>query len=106
MQSVLEGIGALAEIQRDAGQESVANGISELTKPFEVVPRHPCSRLDFEGHHTSVVPLDNKVDFVSVVRPPVPDPGDAVEPRGLFDDLEDRERLEEMAELTQGDRVQ
>ena len=55
----------LAGVQRDAGDEGVAECVAEFGHPADVISGHASGGLDLERDH------DDQVDFVSVVGAPV-----------------------------------
>ena len=79
--------------------------LRELAKRRDSLSVGPGGGLHLEGDDATVVSLDDEVDLVTVVGPPVAEAGDPVEPRRLLDELPDHERLEEVPELGERRRV-
>jgi hypothetical protein len=65
------GVGPLAGVQRDAGNEGVTECVAELAKPAEVTSGYASGGLDLERDHGAVVTFDDQVDLVSVIGAPV-----------------------------------
>src|ERR1700734_2373879 len=70
---VAEGACALAEVEDDAGGESVAEAVAEPAQVLGGVGAGRRGRLDFDADHRAARSLEDEVDFPIVVLAELPD---------------------------------
>lgn len=80
MQPVVVGVGALPEVEHDAGADEIACGRAELAQCAEVVAGHARGGLDLDADQAAVLALQDGVDFVAVAGAPVAGDSDVVQP--------------------------
>src|SRR5688572_10577682 len=99
MEAILERVRALPRVQGDSREEPLPHRRTQLAQANESVARDAVASFDLEGDDGAVVALENQVDLVTVVGPPMAVRNGVVEPARLLQQLGDDERLEQVPEL-------
>ena len=104
--SVLEGVSALSEVQRVSSSEVLSDCFAQFLQGLQLVTGDPASGLDLKPHYTAVVEFDYQVNFQVVMRSPVADPRDLRAPGGLLQQFANGKGLQEVAEFGLRGRVE